>query len=457
MIFGRVQDYPGQGRFDAHPSVFFIAKTGRYKYLEVTTAGIGTGGITAMNEHGLTMTMHTGITYNTRIENTPGIATTSAIMEEARTMEEAQAVCNRLTPSAGWILNLADTSTGRPRAGWIEVEPSARICHLRITDPGQHLVMTNHYMQLATQAREIRVAVSVDENSRVRRQRALDLIHNVVSVPTDQTSVPGKFSLSNMMALLADRYDPVAGRHIAYGPNVIAAPDQVVAVIFRPETKEVYVSNGWAPPASRGHYVRLSFSDFDDLKGLEGASGRNGDEGRGPVDLARGDLDPRTVLANTPNDLNASMAYEKVTQAMMSLNAHGTFDPALALTYLTQAAELEPSEPLLFFLRGLLQLHLQQFEKARRTLGGAWNMASWSTGGLDHHRAMVTRLNLGKALDVLGRRNEALSHYEAVVADATAHFRVKTAAQYFIQHAATAEDCRRVIPDLKYMDTLNYQ
>ncbi len=68
------------------------------------------------------------------------------------------------------------------------------------------------------------------------------------------------------MEMLADRKDGAMNRWMSYAPAGVAGLHQIAAVIFRPETRELWVSNGASLPASFGQYVHLDFNDFEDLE-----------------------------------------------------------------------------------------------------------------------------------------------------------------------------------------------
>lgn len=432
-MVGRVQDYPAVGRFDAHPAVFYVAKTGRYRYLQVATAGIAVGAITAMNEHGLVLTMQTGVNTESTVANTPGLLTTGAMIEGARTIEEAAAICNRRVPVAGWIINLVDVASGRPRSAWLEVDPGDGVCRLSFAEGA--MVTTNHYRIPGSQAHELHPGPSIDENSVNRRERARALLA--------EKRRRGPITVTDVMTILGDRFDPSLGRHLGYGPSAIAALDQVVAVVFRPETREVLVSNGHSPPASRGQYLHFSFDDFERLEDLATASATE-----------RVAIDARTLTEGTESALSRWPAYDSYLAAERALNAHGDANPAEALGHLHTAVALEPAEPALKLVRALVLLRLGRPAEALPDLDAVLAPGPLA---LNAHRLHLARLSRGKALDVLGRREEALREYGLLLTEPRVYGPLRAAAGHFAGTPCQAADLGRIGPDLKYMDTMAYE
>lgn len=426
MLFARAQDYPGVGVFDAYPSVHFIAKPGAYKYVEVTTAGIAVGGITAMNEHGLTLSLHSAMSLNADGRRTPVLSTTGRMMESARTIEEAVAVCNAFVPMSAWIMNLADVKNGAPRAARVEVNPRERRCDVDFQP--RFLVSTNHYFREENRKSEIRGGPSFAENTRDRFDRITGLLG----------AFGRKITLEDAARILADRYDPRLRRQMSYAPAGVAALHQVAAVLFKPETREFWVSDGSAPPASRGTYVHFSFADFDRLEAFPQRS-RDLD-----VNIAR-------ALAGTPNDISRLPALLEYQAAYTLFDRNGTANPGESWAHVDAAVRLEPAEPIYRLARGLLSLALSRAEE------GIHDLASVQEDpGLDPHRRRVARFFRATGLDVIGRRAEALALYSGLVRDEATYPALREIARERLDAPAAAGVLRNIAPDLRFADTISY-
>ncbi len=427
----RVQDYPGVGKFDAFPTLYYLARPGAYRYVQAATAGIASGVITAMNEHGLVVILHTGMTLDASAEKSPGLATTQLMVEGARSIEEAKALCDANTPAAGWIINLADVVTGSPRSAWLEVAPGANTCHLTFAEGV--MISNNHYKVAANLAREIHVGPSWDQNSPDRGARARQAIEEKLGADHSH-----KLSLPDVAAIMADRMDLTLGRPHAIAPGAVASIEQIKAVVFSPLTREVFISDGRAPPAARGRFIRVHFDDFENL---EQFATRDTSEDFQAEDAVRG----------TNGDLTRYPAYEPYLAATLKLDGHSRYDVGAALPFLEQAVAAEPAEPLVRLMRGFMYLRVRRYEEGLRDL----EIAA-AHPGLDTHRRRVATYMRGQAFDVLGQRAAALVAYGTVSSALGVHEGLRLAAEKRQSQPATRDGLDHLSPDSKLFDFSRY-
>ncbi len=165
-IFGRVLDYPGVNLYDAYPLIYYIAQPGRNRYVTVTTGGLAAGALTAMNEHGLTLSVHSVLSLDATAKGSPLMSVTTHMMEYARTIEEAAAICNQRPTAASWLMNLVDVRNGVPRAARLESSPTDRRCSLTFA-PGDSLA-TNDDFKLRNRTRQPSLGPTFDADSAYR-------------------------------------------------------------------------------------------------------------------------------------------------------------------------------------------------------------------------------------------------------------------------------------------------
>jgi hypothetical protein len=435
MLFGRVQDYGVAGVYDMAPSLYYIVKPGKHRYVLVSTAGIAVGGITAMNEHGFVLSWHSGLTTETEVSNYPGMITTTRMVEEAKTIEEAAAICSQNVPVSGWIMNLADVKDGKTRTAWIEVEPILKKCTLSWGEPGEVFVSTNHYRTENAKKKEIFAGPSYNGSSEDRMQRVRNYFK------TNFIETKKKVGVEDVMRLLGDRWDPKARRYTAYSPSSIAAVDQIVSVVFIPETREMYVSDGITPPSGKGTYRRFSFAELDNIDLLAKNEA-----------MRSKDVDADKVLNENASNLSNYAGFNAYIEASKSLDIYSAFDIDRAIENLSLAVEAEPKEPLLRALRALTYMSEGRAEAALKD----WDIVLMQGKLLDAHRALAYRIQRAKTLDALGKRQEALIDYAFVLSAKGAYKGLVSAAQKFSEHAATLDDVRRVNPSVKFIDTVSY-
>ncbi|RYE88898.1 MAG: hypothetical protein EOO75_12750, partial [Myxococcales bacterium] len=103
LLHGRNFDYPGVGTWDAEPVVAFHAPSDGQPYVALTSAGVLLGGITAMNEAGLTLAVHQHLAAaEVDLGGTPIGVLGDQIMRHARTLDDARRMLDDHRPSAAW-------------------------------------------------------------------------------------------------------------------------------------------------------------------------------------------------------------------------------------------------------------------------------------------------------------------------------------------------------------------
>lgn len=426
-IVGRVQDYPGVGRYDAYTSVHYIAKKGKYRYATMTTAGIAVGGITVLNEHGLVISMHSALTSDADSSRGSGLTTTGRMAEEARNIEEAVAVCNANIPASGWIINVIDVKEGVARAARIEINPKKGTCGVTYAEGFQ--ATTNHYITEEGQRREIKLGPSIDENSTDRYKRLNMLLQEKA----------GRMDIRDAMTVLADRADLTLGRTATFSPGGVVALHQILSVIIIPETREFWISNGWSPPSVQGRYLHFRFEDLEHIESIPNK----------PTHL---DVDIHSVLKGTENDLSDKPAYFQYLEAFRLLDSNSSdVNPGSAWNFLDRAAKMDPFEPIFRLARGMVSLRLEKFDLAISDLFQAQRSRK-----LDEHRRFVAKLYLAKALDVVGRRLEAKMYFLDLRDNPAVYAPIRRVATKYLDERYPARLFGNIDLDLRVVDTLGY-
>jgi tetratricopeptide (TPR) repeat protein len=292
------------------------------------------------------------------------------------------------------------------------------------------MVSNNHYRVAENLEREVKVGPSWDQNSPDRANRTRQAL--------DQGMQSGKLALRDVVRVMADRKDLTMGRYHGLAPAAVASMDQIKAVVFSPFTREIFVSDGQSPPSARGTFVRIRFDDFENLE-------RFGE--RDPSE----DFRAEDVVRGTANDLALYPSFEPYIQATLVLDGHGSYDVQRALPWIDQAIALEPAEPLLRLMRGYLSMRVRQYERGLEELDSARKSSL-----LDSHRRQVATFIRAKALDVLGRRAEALQEYGAIVSAGEAHAALRKAAEKHLQSPSSRQDLDHLSPDSKMFDFSSY-
>lgn len=133
MLHARNFDYQGVGKWDAEPVIAFHRPAEGQRYVAVTSAGVLMGGITAMNEAGLSLVVHQHLaSVDFDVKGTPiGIAG-DRIMRFAENLDDAKKILDEHVPNGSWTYLV--TSEREQQVLCYELTAKRR-CVLRPTGP----------------------------------------------------------------------------------------------------------------------------------------------------------------------------------------------------------------------------------------------------------------------------------------------------------------------------------
>ena len=366
LLHARNLDYHGVGTWPSNAAVLFHTPDQGHRYVSVASAGVGMGGVTAMNEAGLTLTVHQHMfTASTRLGGTPIGAVGDRVMREASSLDEAEAILRSHTPIGCWTYLVAD---GKRRDVLCLEESPDRKAARRIGGSEHTFGYANVYLDEELGRTEVNLYGSYWRHNEARHRRASELL----------AERSGALDPAGMAGVVGDR-----GREDCRISESIAMVMTVGSVVFSPEDGEVWVGTGEAP-TSRGEWVCFS---FDALGAASKPSFRLAD---GETDAAR-------------------QAYEHYRRAYVAYLDEG--DVRGAQAEMDRARALAPDEALFHFLAGLTALESGDAEAARIRLARAAEI-----GHPHEERRAAMQLWLGRALDRLGRRDAARTAYRKALA-----------------------------------------
>lgn len=164
-VVGRNLDFGGVGAFDKNPlMVVSLPKegSGELRHLIFGSDGLPFGGITGVNEAGLSFAIHQNYTRDAVTGGTPMPYIGELVLRKARTLEEATQIIEDHRPGPLWTFVLVETATGRARI----IEASKK--HFTVRDSTDGVVaQTNHSHLVATQADEL-IDLGTKRNSELR-------------------------------------------------------------------------------------------------------------------------------------------------------------------------------------------------------------------------------------------------------------------------------------------------
>lgn len=245
FIYGRNLDFAGVNLFDKHPLVTIIQPepgSQELRHAVFGADGVLFGGITGLNEAGITFAVQQIYTRDSGLSGVPMMLIGEMVLRSARSLKEAEEILRRYRPATLWAFVVTDLKTGEA----IAVESSRRHFASRAMSDGS-FVQTNHVMNEEVRKDEL-ISLGTKMNSVYRMKTAhsgLDAIRNGVTV-------------EKMAAILAYQADP-EGEMVAYRDILKAHTIQTMlfeSLSGKPES--VYVSQDPAPAAG-GTFVKFGF------------------------------------------------------------------------------------------------------------------------------------------------------------------------------------------------------
>lgn len=252
-ILARNFDFTGIDVVDKHVGVYLAEPIdGKYKVLTVGPLGIPSGSISAMNEKGLVMVLHSAMTKDTTASRGEAILQINReMMENVATIEEAIAFLKKRKFLTGWFIHLSDRdpSTGKARSVVVETTYDRLAV---VKNEKQYTVLANRY-RTSLKNDELYAGYSTTIHSLDREKRLSQLVEQQ---PVD---------LDRAVEILQDSYSFEAGKQVEASPSAIRGPDQLNSMVFLPDEGKILVAEGGAP-SSINEYRVFSFDQME--KGL---------------------------------------------------------------------------------------------------------------------------------------------------------------------------------------------
>lgn len=397
LLHARNMDFVGAGRWDAEPVVAFCHPEDGQPYVTLTSAGIAGGGITGMNQAGLTFAVHQHFPADVDLDGEPVGLAGEQVLREARTLDEAVSILDKHHPVGGWTYVLADAKG----AIAYEVAPGVR----RIVEMDQGLLgYANVYQHPDLRDAERGVYPAYVQANHARHQRVWRLLRAEGVRHNEET----------MAAILGDSHVEGLSAPTVAGDG-ICTPYTVLSVVFRPADRRFWVGAGPAP-TSAGRYVGFDLQS-------EGPGGK-------PrfVDSGETRLTPR---------VQAVEAYARAWRAWMEygdlLGARAALDESLAAY---------DADPTVHHAAGLLALRAVDLPAAEMHLHEALLRETRP------HRLARTQAALAFVLSLAGRKAES----SAAVSEARRLAPDDTVVRRLLRGFFTAGRARRMPVELLYAD-----
>ena len=404
LLHARNFDYHGVRSWPRTQTVLFAQPTDGQRYVSITAAGIPMGGVTAMNEAGLTLTVHQHMFSNgARIGGTPIGVVGDEVMRKAANLDEAEAILRAQRPIGSWTYLVAD---GRQRDVLCFEENPARQVAKRVGTDQHSFGYANIYLDDKLGATERALYGSYWRHNVGRYRRVNQLLDEL----------QGDLTPELMAGILGD-----TGAGACRFRDAMAMVLTIASVVFQPETGLVWVANGEAPTSHRR---------FE------------------PFSLATMDHAPEagTLQPHKPTETAGDKAYEFHRQAYLAYVDDNDRERALELV--RKARVLAPMQSLYHALEGYVALGCRQTDAAHEAFGRALDL-----GHEDPQRVAGLHLWRGRCADLGGKRADAVRDYGAALeleADAPVH----KAARRGLRTRYRNGEAQRVWVDFAFVDVV---
>lgn len=374
FLVGRNLDFPGVAYWDRYPILQLTSVPGALRYIAFTTAGVPLGGITGINEDQIYVALHQHYSRRFSWKGRLPFAVAEEILMKARSVEQALEILRGAEIATAWAFVLAD---GKSRDMVIAEAQPGRVAVRRPIGGRAYLSHANYFHDPDLRSDEYATSARMNWDNQARCRRLGSLIQ------------AQGFELGAEAAVKAvsDAVDPyycdekVVNRTVSQLYNI-------QSLVLDPEKMRVWTAEG-ACPIHLGDYA-----EFDLGRIFSGREGRTGKR-------------LQAFCFDNPKVADAKRLY--------STSFVAAFDDDLPLSFERMKESLSTAFcPEGAQVAGVLALKQADFAGGLDFFrqGRAWIEAR------RNERYPPEYFELGifeaRALDLLGKRSEALSVYQQV-------------------------------------------
>ncbi|HVX84873.1 MAG TPA: C45 family autoproteolytic acyltransferase/hydrolase [Phycisphaerae bacterium] len=276
LLLGRDFDFEGGESFGRQKSVtLVIPPEGEgIPYAHVAWPGLE-GCVTGMNRERIALFINAAATKDFRRIGTPTILMAREVLEQARSIGDAERIIRGTQVFVSDIIVVADGKTGRARV--FEKSPRATAAY----DVEGSAAVTNHLVTRTFADDPVNKGRISESTTMQRYQRARELLDGM----------KGRVTPEGLAGLLRDKKG-VGGKDLGYGNrNAIDGLIACHSVIMDATAGRMWVA-GW--PNAEGEYLCF------DVLGLLGAEGAGGGEVSGGPDVSPGVIPADRILTDGP-------------------------------------------------------------------------------------------------------------------------------------------------------------
>ncbi len=372
LLVARNMDYPVVGAWEKQPTVLFHEPTEREEipHVAVTSAGVHTSGLTAMNAEGLTLATHAHLGRGFSSRGTPIITLGNEVISKAHSLEEAIQIARSHRRTAHWAFVVA--SARENDAVVIEMSPTET--YVRHAQEG--LLVHSNYFQTDLRRKEALLSGAVQQDLKARVCRMTEILKEFGN------NVP----YQALISALGDHRSPQSGWYRVYG-DTLSVVTTIKSVVFEPESQKLWVSSRKESPTGLGDFLEVNAESFwQDSNESEG----------GEQESFR-----RIPIQRYWKEFREAVHHYHEAYAAWHTHNHeeGYQRRALEHLRLATAVKLEVRDEYLWMQRGLVAFVVGEYAEARECFE--------SIRSVDVHVFQVRDLFLARTYDLIGYHESA--------------------------------------------------
>ncbi len=412
-------DYLIVGSWERQATVVFNEPDhpGEIPYVALTSAGVHTGGLTAMNREGLTLFTHAHFGKKVTLQGHPIIVVGDEVIRKAKTLTQAIDLVSRKRPFANWSFVIS--SAREKDAAVVQMTPDGVRVH-RVSDG--LLTHTNYFHSDDFRKTEALLSGAYCEDLHARFFRMRQLLE----------SHRGKLEPRHMAETLGDHVDFFTGQERVFG-NTLSVVTTIKSAVFEPESLKFWMGYRQESPVGLGDFLEVDVEKFWQRSALECEESA------------------RIVTGFQPKSAGLLEAVRHYRSAYLSYHVENQLEgyQEKTLAHLQRAIEAFPQDGHLWLQGAIVAFKIHRFQEARNYLEKTLSLV------LSSHVVLVRDLYLARCLDVLGERKKAQAIYEKNIGLASEP-KLRKSFKKGLSRQYRAIDATQVVVDLQFPDTFIY-
>jgi hypothetical protein len=413
--FIRTLDYPAASYWEKNPAVCYHQPTepGLQNYVSVGSLGLPTSGVSGWNEAGIAFSLHAHFSKKISLKGVPIFFLGDEILEQAKTLDEAIEICRNFKTIGSWALNITSFKENRS----VTVELSGGHIFVREPDSKHGISHTNLLQGKSLQKHELHFSGAFFEDCESRMESLEHLADQVVTKP---------FSWKHSFETIANHIDPTTEKARIFG-NTVSVVTTIQTIGFDPIEDCIYVSIRSETPTPHGPYLKLP---------------------RDPRKLKTQETPTQLILESNHSE-SFMKALHLYHQAYVSWQVRD--EPlTVPLSFLIQAVDAQPTDPHLLMQRGYFEMMAGQVQEALQCFDHSLKQE------LSSHLYQVALYFRAACKDLLGQRESAIEDYQTILSFQTIDEKLGKKAKNRLNRPYRTKDCKRIEPDLQFVEPINY-